>query len=109
MIREASLLVKIHHLIEAINNNEVEFKTGHMTMEFISSLVTSDRVCESTINNMPDYRRDQPLIYTYIADQGRIIDGNHRLAKRISDGYPSCEVIAVDPEVLLKFCEELGF
>lgn len=104
-IREENIEIKIYELIDSINRNVIVFELSSKPIEYLLNLIVADKISIKTINDMLPERRDQPLIYTYLAGSGRIIDGNHRLIKRQRDGFDHCVVVAISSEDLKEYCE----
>ncbi len=85
------------------------FDTGEMKSDCLATFIKSDIYDKKTLQKMSNKRRNEPIIITNFGDKNRIIDGNHRLIKRINDGYKTCFVIAVLPTILEQFSEPLGY
>jgi hypothetical protein len=109
IIREHSMLIDIASLIDAINQKEIMFDTVEMKSDFLATFIKSDIYNKKALQKMTDKRRDEPIIITNFGNKNRIIDGNHRLIKRINDGYKTCFVITVSPSILELFSEPLGY
>lgn len=109
VIREHSMLIDIASLIDAINQKEIMFNTVEMKSDFLAIFIKSDIYNKKALQKMTDKRRDEPIIITNFGNKNRIIDGNHRLIKRINDGYKTCFVITVPPSILKLFSEPLGY
>lgn len=109
IIKEHSLLIDIASLIDAINRKEIIFDTGELRSDFLATFTKSERYDNKTLLEMTNSRRDEPIIISNFGGANRVIDGNHRLIKRISEGYETCLIIGVSPAILEQFSESLGF
>ena len=79
-----------------------------MEINFLCSFVRSDCNDKEALSSMSNSRRDEPVIVTHFCDGNRVIDGNHRLIKRFSDGFDKCQVIEVPLNILEQFIESSG-
>lgn len=109
VIREHSILIKIADLIDAINQGTVEYSLGRFSVAELTSFIGADRARDEVLKALPASRRDEPLVVSLINGEARVIDGNHRLAKRDRDGFGFCEVLELRAESLEHFVEPLGF
>lgn len=96
-------IINIDYLIDAINRNEISYTMNEMNISLLLSYITSNKIDETFLINMEKSRRDEPIILATCWGETRIIDGNHRLKKRLKDGYDSCMVIFVPLDILESF------
>lgn len=105
---DLNLVISIHSLIQSINAGKVEFiRCNKRTCDLIES-IRSDEINGRIVDSMSLERRDQPILYAFLAGKGRIVDGNHRLLRRKQDGTSSTEIIDISSSVLQRYSEPLS-
>ena len=104
-IRKYSLKINISNLIDAINKSEIKYELEELKIEELPLVIISEGIDEKYMKNINDKRRDEPIIITIINEELFLIDGNHRLNKRIQDGFKIFKILFILPNELERFIE----
>lgn len=109
ILKECALVIDVEGLVDALNRRCFPFETVEMEMEELELFAKLDFREDRILTEMTDVRRDEPVIVASYGRELRVVDGNHRIKKRMLDGFGCCEVIIVPPAVLCQFAEPLAF
>jgi hypothetical protein len=103
--RELNLQINIDELIVFLNENTSKYEIIKLDIGDFDSFVLADRLDDQTLEAMQDVRVHEPLICADLSGHVRVIDGNHRLAKRKKLGLEHCYVVMVPFRLLSDFIE----
>lgn len=101
------LVIRIHELIDflASDSNKIHFKSYILPLSEVLNFNTSHEIDSEVIRSMKGFRKVQPILVAIIQNEFWVIDGNHRLRKKILDGDTDCEVVIVPNELLYGYCQ----
>jgi hypothetical protein len=108
VLRELGCCIRIADLIHAVNRapelSRIEVETARLAV-----MRRSDRLSKSYLGGISEPRLSEPVLVGALAEALWIIDGNHRLERRIRLQIEHTGVIFVPADVLLQHLEALDF
>jgi len=101
--------IDISGLIEHINNNPSRHQICECETHKLLKLNRTDGINRETLSQIKESRLNQPVLVAAIDEYEWIIDGNHRLLKRLELGKETTPYIPINGVQLDQFVSEFSW
>jgi len=104
VLRQLGCCIQIAGLIRAINK-AADLPAHKFSTADLAAMHRSDGLSRSHLAGISEQRLHEPLIVCELRDEMWIVDGNHRLEKRLSLGIETTTAVVVPPELWTRYLE----
>lgn len=101
--------INITGIVDRINSNEDQFQVCECATRRLLEVNRTDGINREVLDKMTESRISQPILVTVIDEYEWVIDGNHRLFKRVELARESTCYIPINGEQLDPFVSEFSW
>lgn len=109
VLQAFGIQIDIAGLIGDINNNEGQYQVSECSTSRLLEVNRTDEINKEVLTEMTESRSNQPILITAIDEYEWIIDGNHRLLKRVELAKESVRYIPINGAQLDPYLSEFSW